>query len=183
MNGYPSSVSGSFSLRHSLVVVACLTVVLRLLGWMTTWEMLPINPDLERAPLHSETARFIRWWLRSALIVGVALPVLAFLIGIRRRDLRQAFGLYLLVLAGQIATEMMMRRTFFSSMLVLIGTAYTAYRLWQLWQGIRLVRSSNQVSNVGRRLALSLLWLLFAFWGINLTVILVFIEWPRLFVH
>ncbi|WP_425397650.1 hypothetical protein [Aeoliella sp.] len=170
-------------LRHAVVFVVLATVLLAIVGCLARGGIISFNLDLDQAPLDAGTQRFVRAWLRLGLVLGVVTPLVVCLCWLRSSDVRQTLGVYVMVLVAQIATEVMMRRLFFTSMLVIIGTTYTAYRLWQLWRIEQVLGTSEQLSQNARRLMMGLLYFLVAFWTVNLTVVLLGIEWPRLFVE
>ncbi len=169
------------SLRPALRFVVLATVTLVLIANLVIAEIFPIRQDLAEVPLDPRVQEFVRWWLRIGLALGVLLPLVVFLVKIRLAAIRQILGPYLFVLISQIATEATMRRCFFTSMLVIIGTIYTAYRLFQLRQASIIFRESKQLPSRTRSFVKILLWSLVIFWGINFSVLLIGIEWPRLF--
>ena len=168
--------------QNNLQFVFFATVLLLLFGWSSVTRVLPINMDLSLAPISPAASRFVGLWIRMAMAVGILIPVLVILFFVRRSDVRTALGVYLFVLVFQIATEVSLSYLFFTSMAVPIGTVYTAFRLWQLWEAMKIIQRSDQLAATSRRIVVGLLMVLFGFWLINLIVVLIIIEWPRLFV-
>ena len=152
-----------------LSFIASATLLTLLSGWLIGANVLPIQTKL----IHSEAEEsFVQIWFQVALMIGLLLPGVAFLMWIRRPKTRTVFGFYLLVLGIQIVTEQICIRVFSSSLLVIVGTLYTGFRVWQLWQGQQVLRAIAQSRN-RERVARGLLWLLLLFWSANLIVLLV----------
>lgn len=105
-------------LRHAVVFVVLATVLLAIVGCLARGGIISFNLDLDQAPLDAGTQRFVRAWLRLGLVLGVVTPLVVCLCWLRSSDVRQTLGVYVMVLVAQIATEVMMRRLFFTSMLV-----------------------------------------------------------------
>ncbi|MEG4962530.1 MULTISPECIES: hypothetical protein [unclassified Microcoleus] len=159
-----------------LSFIVSATVLTLLSGWLMVANLLPIQAEID----YSEAERsFVQIWLQVAIVIGLLLPGVAFLVWIRHPNLRTIFGFYLLVLAIQIVSEQIFSRVFSSSLLVIIGTIYTAFRVWQLWQSQQFLRMSDPSGKVGDRLAHGLLWILLLFWSANLIFLLV-IGWLRI---
>lgn len=114
-----------------------------------------------------------------AILVGLLLPGIAFLVWIRQKELREFLGFYLLVLIIQIVTEQVLSSVLFPSIVVVTGSIYTAFRVWQLWQGQQLMTTTAQPDTRIRTIIGSLLWLLLLFWSSNLIMLLV-IAWPSI---
>lgn len=139
-------------------------------------NILPIQTEIA----YSEAEQsFLKIWIQVAIVIGLLLPVIAFLVWIRNPKLRTVFGFYLLVIAVQIVTEQICSRIFCSSLLVIIGTIYTTFRVWQLWQGQHFLRANAQSRNVSFAVAQGLLWLMLLFWSANLIFLLV-VGWLRI---
>ncbi|MEG3991561.1 hypothetical protein QUA13_31485 [Microcoleus sp. S28C3] len=138
-----------------LSFIVSATVLTLMIGWLMVANLLPIQAAID----YSEAERsFVQIWLQVAIVIGLLLPGIAFLVWIRHPNLRAVFGFYLLVLAIQIVSEQIFSRVFSSSILVIIGTLYTAFRVWQLWQSQHFLRSIGAPSGkVGDRLAHGLL--------------------------
>ncbi|MEG4586510.1 hypothetical protein QUA54_14990 [Microcoleus sp. MOSTC5] len=160
-----------------LSFIVSATVLTLMSGWLMVANLLPIQATID----YSEAERsFVQIWLQVAIVIGLLLPGVAFLVWIRHPNLRAVFGFYLLVLAIQIVSEQIFSRVFSSSILVIIGPIYTAFRVWQLWQSKHFLRSIGAPSGkVGDRLAHGLLWILLLFWSANLIFLLV-IGWLRI---
>ncbi|MFB8788287.1 MAG: hypothetical protein U7123_05425 [Potamolinea sp.] len=158
----------------SFIVGATLLTLLS--GWLIVANLLPIQAAID----YSEAERsFLKIWLQVALVIGLLLPVIAFLVWIRHPNVRTVFGFYLLVLAVQIVSEQIFSHVFSSSILVIIGTIYTTFRVGQLWQSQQFLKVNAQSGNVRDRVSQSLLWLLLLFWSANLIFLLV-VGWLRI---
>ena len=155
-----------------LAFIVSATLLILLSGWLIRANALPIQSEI----LYSKAEQnFVQVWIQIAISVGLLLPILAFLVRIRRSDARTVFGFYLLVLVIQIVTEQFCSRIFSRSLSVLIGTLYTGFRLWQLWQGCRILKMNPRLD----QLTQSLLWLLLFFWSANL-IFLLTAGWSRI---
>lgn len=155
----------------SFVLFATLLTIL--VGWLTTTEAFPIQKTI---PFDTTERSFIKLWLNLAILIGLILPSVAWLVWIRNSQPRRILGFYLFVLIVQIITERVFIKIAFPSLVVTIGTLYTAFRLWQIWQGQQLLRQASWSSS-GRKLMNALLWILGLFWGSNLIVLLTLV-WP-----
>lgn len=152
----------------SFIISATLLILLS--GWLIKANLLPIHTEIN----YSEAERnFLKIWIQLALVIGVLLPGVAFLVGIRQPNLRTVFGFYLLVVIIQLVTEQICRRVFSSSLLVIIGTIYTTFRVGQLWQGLRFLKVNAQSGNVIVQITQGLLWLMLLFWSANIIFLLV----------
>ncbi len=166
--------------RNDLLFLFFVSCLLLLFGWLSVIRVIPINTDLSLVPLGPVASTFFSLWIRSAMVLGLLVPVLVWLFFVRSSDVRTTFGRYLFVLMFQIGTEITLTLALFTSMAVPIGTVYTAFRLCQLRKAVAIIRRSEQLQVTARKLVLGLLAALFVFWLINLTVVLIIIEWPRL---
>lgn len=160
-----------------LLFIVSATLMTLLSGWLMVANLLPVQAAID----YSEAERsFVQIWLQLAIVIGLLLPGVAFLVWIRHPKLRTVFGFYLLVLAIQIVSEQIFSRVFSSSLLVITSTIYTIFRVWQLWQSQLFLRSIGAPSGkVGDRVAHGLLWILLLFWSVNLIFLLV-IGWLRI---
>ncbi len=111
--------------------------------------------------------RFIRVWTRLAIIIGIILPTIGFIVWFKSPEVRKIFGFYLLVLFIQLLTEKIVSSFRFSSLLVLVGTLYSAFRVWQLEKG-----KTTHSTQTNSRFISNVLWLLLLFWSSNLIVLL-----------
>lgn len=154
--------------KTSLSFIVVATIVILLSGWLIEANLLPIQSNLS----YSEAKRnFMQLWFRLAIVLGIVLPVAAFLVGIRRPKVRIILGFYLLVLAVQIVTERILIQIFPSSLLVIIGITYTTFRIWQLRQGQQL--AVTQSVNAYSQFISGLLLLLLLFWSANFVLLLI----------
>lgn len=166
--------ASNYTLQNTLIFFALSTAAVLLVGWLVLNGILPLATATTRSP-----TPFTRFWLQLGLVLGLIVPGIAFLAGIRTAVIRRAFGLYLLVLIVQIVSEMIISRWLFPDIVVVIGTIYTAFRLWQLWQAQTLIAAASQLVSPIRQLCRVILWLLLGFWTINMGLLLT-IYWPPL---
>ena len=161
--------------KKILLFIVSATILTVLSGWLIGSNFLPIQIEIN----YSEAERsFVQIWVQIALVIGLLLPGLAFLVWIRHAETRLIFGFYLLVLAIQIITEQLVSRVFSSSLLVIVGTLYTLFRVWQLWQGQQFLKVA-QNNNIRTQIAASLIWLLLLFWSSNL-IFLFLVAWLKI---
>lgn len=164
------------SWKTVLSFIVSATLLILLSGWLIKANLLPIHTEIN----YSEAERnFLKIWIQLALVIGVILPGVTFLIGIRQPKLRIVFGFYLLVVIIQLVTEQICSRVFSSSLLVIIGSIYTAFRVWQLWQELQFLKVNAQSANVSEQIAPGVLWLMLLFWSANLIFLLV-VGWLRI---
>ncbi|MEH2084173.1 MAG: hypothetical protein V7K89_30650 [Nostoc sp.] len=161
--------------RIAFIFVLLATLVVVLVGWLTSIEVLPISQVINYS---DAGVRFIRVWIWLAIAIGLILPTIAFVIWFKYPQLRKIFGLYLLVLIIQIVTEGVVSRVWFPSLVVLIGTLYTAFRVWQLWHEQQFLKATH-FSQPNSRLISSILWLLLLFWSSNIIMLLT-LSWPSI---
>lgn len=156
--------------KTTLSFIVGATLLILLSGWLLEANLLPIQSNSS----YSEVKRnFVQLWFRIAIVLGIILPVAAFLVGIRRPKVRIILGFYLLVLAVQIVTERILIQIFPSSLMVIIGISYTTFRIWQLRQGQQL--AATQSVNAYSQFISGLLLLLLLFWSANFVVLLILI--------
>lgn len=161
-----------------LAFVVIATLIMMLVGWLILNGLLPIRQTIE----YSEAGlKFIKVWIQFAIAIGLVLPTIAFIAWFKRLEVRKIFGLYLLLIVIQIATEQIVSKFWLSSLVVVTGTLYTAFRVWQLWQSLQLIRTTQKRSQYGLsdRLVSGVLWLLLFFWSSNL-IVLFAIAWPSI---
>jgi hypothetical protein len=158
--------------RTLLAFVVIATLIMMLVGWLTSNRLLPIRQTIEYSEVE---LNFIKGWMQLAIAIGLVLPTIAFITWFKRPEIRKIFGFYLLLIVIQIATEQIISEFWLSSLVVVTGTLYTAFRVWQLWQSLQLIRTSQDRSQY--RLISSVLWLLLFFWSSNL-IVLFAIAWP-----
>lgn len=165
-----SSIKTSLTWKTTFSFVTLATLLILLIGWLIKNNALPVKTVIN---YNTWETNFIQVWIWVAIVVGLILPSIAFLVWIRRPEPRKILGFYLLVLLVQIITEQVLSSLLFPSLLVIIGTIYTIYRLWQLWQGQQLVSTNTQLNTPNWKILRSLLQLLLLFWSINLIILLV----------
>jgi hypothetical protein len=159
-----------------LLFIVGATLLTLLSGCLMAANLLPLKTEIA----YSEAERsFLKIWIQVAIVIGLLLPGVAFLVWIRHPNLRAVFGFYLLVMGIQIVTEQLCSRIFYASLLVIIGTIYTTFRFWQLWESQQFLRANAQSRNVSFAVAQGLLWLMLLFWSANLIFLLV-VGWLRI---
>ena len=159
--------------------MSLVTLIILLMGWLIMSDALPLSQVIHYS---KPEANFIRLWVVIALVLGVLLPVIGFLIWIRDRDSKKVLGFYLLVLIVQILTEQILSSVWFPSIVVIVGTLYTIFRLWQLWQGQQLLTSTDQPGTGSRTILRGLLGLMLLFWLSNIIMLLT-VAWPNILSH
>ena len=161
----------------SFFVIATLLILLS--SWLIKANLLPIQSEIK----YSEAEQnFVNIWVKIALVIGLFLPGISFLVGLGNPQLRTVFGFYLLVIIIQIVTEQICSRVFSSSSLVIVGTIYTTFRVWQIWQGqqfLKLNTQSDILNFASFSIAPILLWLMLLFWSANIIFLLV-VGWSRI---
>lgn len=161
--------------RTTFIFVVFATLVTVVVGWLTSIGILPISEVINYSDLGR---RFIQIWIWLAIAIGLVLPAITFIVWFKHPELRKIFGFYLLVLVIQIATEQIISKIWFSSLVVIIGTIYTIFRVWQLKKGQQLVQI-NHSEQGNSRLISGVLWLLLLFWSSNIIVLLT-LSWPSI---
>ena len=165
-----------FTWKTTLLFVTCATLLLLLINWLMLGDTLPLKKAMDYST--SETT-FMQLWIKIAVVIGVLLPGVAFLIWWRYPEPRKIMGFYLVVLIVQIAAESILSRVLFPSLVVITGTIYTVFRIGQVWQGQQLVMAAAQTNNHNSMIFSSLLWLLLLFWSSNL-IVLFAVAWPSI---
>lgn len=140
------------------------TLLTMLVGWLTTTRKVPIQLKL----VFSEAgSRFMRVWIVFAIVIGIVLPIVAWIVWRNSPQPHHFLSLYLATLLIQIVTEQIAGSIGISSLVVPIGTIYTLFRLWQLWQGQPLMNAAIETNS----LLIGLWWLLSLFWFSNLIML------------
>jgi hypothetical protein len=139
---------------------AIATVLSASYGWLVKQEKLPFNSIMA---FNDAQWQFMKVWVNVALLIGVILPLIVWIVFWDRAILRQFFSIYLLVVVVQLASEIGFSRILCPSVVVIIGTLYTGFRIGQLWMGLHLVSYSQPW--------LALLWLVFIFWVANMIML------------
>lgn len=147
------------------------TLLTSIVGWLTATGMLPLRHGIQ----YSDAERnFLRVWLGLAIVIGVLVPIIAWLVWREQLTYQKILGFYLAALVIQIVTEQVFSTIGFPSLVVTIGSIYTLFRLWQIWQGYQ------QIQTVPENSAMSgLLGLLGLFWFGN-TIFLLTVGWPSI---
>lgn len=156
---------------HSWFVVtfcAIATLLSVSYGWLVKQGKLPFNSVMA---YNEPERKFIKVWAKIALLIGVIVPIVMWIIFWEQPVLRTFFSYYLLVVAVQLASEINFSRIYVKSVVVFIGTLYTGFRLWQLWAGLHSFNYPQPW--------LGLLWLVFIFWVANI-IMLTFMAIPSI---
>jgi hypothetical protein len=140
--------------------IAIATASSAIYGWLVKQEKLPFRSNMDYSDAQF---RFMKIWVKIALILGVIIPVVLWLVFWNQPIVREFFSCYLLVVAVQLASESSFSRIFCPSVVVIIGTIYTGFRIWQLWSGLHLT--------VYPMPWLALFWLVFFFWVANIIML------------
>ncbi|BAZ10817.1 hypothetical protein NIES4071_26410 [Calothrix sp. NIES-4071] len=139
-----------------------------LIGWLVKTGSLP----LKNMMAYSEgQLRFMRVWVKIALVIGVIVPLVLLITLWSNKNARQFLASYLVVVVVQLACEASFSRWLVKSVVVVIGTIYTIFRLWQVWEGLHLTSYTQ--------LQLGLLWLVMLFWIANI-IMLIFMAIPTI---
>ncbi|MEM8675093.1 MAG: hypothetical protein AAGF83_14650 [Cyanobacteria bacterium P01_G01_bin.67] len=139
---------------------AIATFVSAIYGWLVKKEKLPFNSVMA---FNDAQWQFMKIWVNVALLLGVIIPLVMWIIFWDRSILRIFFSCYLVAVFIQLASEIIMSRTLCKSVVVIIGTLYTGFRIWQLWLGLNLITYSQPW--------FGLLWLVFLFWVANIIML------------
>lgn len=142
--------------------IAIATLLSALVGWLIKKRALPLKPMMA---FSSAQWQFMRIWVKVALVVGVILPLVMWVVFWNQPIPRQFFSCYLLAVAVQLACEVTFSRWLCKSVVVIIGGLYTGFRIWQLWEGLHLVAYPM--------LWVGLLGLVLLFWVANLIMLMV----------
>ncbi len=129
-------------------------------GWLVKKDKLSFRSVMA---YNDTQRRFIKVWANVALIVGIILPVVMWIVFWDQPVLRVFFSCYLFTVTVQLASEISLSRTFCKSVVVIIGTLYTGFRIWQLWSELHLITYPQPW--------LGLLWLVFLFWVANMIML------------
>ena len=131
-------------------------------GFSVKAQRLPFTAEIG---FNEQQGRFLKGWVKLALIVGVLLPI-ALLVQAWGQPFSMMFwGSYLLVVAVQLVSERVLSQWLVSSIVVPIGFCYTAFRLWQLLDGFPHLSLSG--------LALVSFGAVVLFWAGNLVMLMV----------
>ena len=130
-------------------------------GWLVKKGKLPFKSEMGFSDAQWQ---FIKVWANVALLLGVILPVVMWIVFWNQSILRVFFSFYLLAVVVQLVCERSFSRTLCKSVVVIIGTLYTGFRIWQLWSGLHLITYPQPW--------LSLLWLVFLFWVANMIMLI-----------
>lgn len=158
-----------------LPILLVATAVIVLSGWLIDIGLWPLQPEPD---LSSADFTVISVFLVVAVVLGLVLPLAAWIAWFRDSQVRRLLGAYLLMMVIQIATEQILIEVFFISAVVITGTLYTALRLVQLWQGQRLILAAPRRPKHAKWL-LRLVRVLLGFWVCNLLMLLI-VCWPSM---
>jgi hypothetical protein len=129
-------------------------------GWLVQTKKLPFNSIMAYSDAQLQ---FIKIWVNVALVIGIIIPLIMWIVFWNTPILRQFFSCYLLAVVVQLTCETSFSRIFCKSVVVIIGTLYTGFRIWQLWSGLQLISYSQPW--------LGLLWLVLLFWVANMIML------------
>ena len=146
-----------FTVFSFCAIATCLSVSY---GWLVKQGKLPFNSVMA---FNDAQWQFIKVWVNIALLIGVILPVVMWIVFWEQPVIRAFFNCYLLVLTVQLASEISLSRTLCKSVFVIIGTLYTGFRIWQLLSGLYSFTLPLPW--------LALLWLVFLFWVANMIML------------
>ena len=142
------------------------TLLNLLIGFLIKKETLPIALIIDYSPAQF---KFIKIWVKLALVIGIIFPLILLSIGFNDPISRQIWGLYLLLLGFQIISEIVFNRFLCDSMKAIVAIIYVPFRIWQLWEGMTLLDY--------QQFQLGLFWIILAFWIANL-IMLITVPWP-----
>lgn len=165
----------SMTWRTSISFAAMATLVVVLIGYLSSVGLLPIRQTIE---LEGGELQFMDRWINVAIAVGIILPAVTFAAGFKQPGVRKILGFYFLLIGIQILTEQIVSQLWMPSLVVSVGTLYTVFRVWQLRQGLQLMQANSQQS-ARANLLKSAIWLIFCFWVCNLAVLLL-LAWPSI---
>ena len=152
MNSHSWSTVGYFCAIATLLSVSY--------GWLVKVRKLPLNLMMN---FSEAQFRFIKIWAKLAALVGIAVPIVMWIMFWQISNIRVFLSCYLFAIFVQLASEIAFSRILCKSVVVCIGTLYTGFRIWQLWAGIQLIAYSPSL--------LLLLWLVLLFWIANLIML------------
>jgi hypothetical protein len=152
--------------KTTIAAIILATGLILLAAQLIQIGALPLTTTLNYS---SQDRSLIRIWLLLAGLMGVLLPLVGLIGGWRDRQLRAILAYYFLVILAQLVTEQVVTNLYFPSLVVLIGILYTLWRTGQLWQAYQQLQRRHHLPH--RRLILTLIWILLAFWSANLLVL------------
>ena len=138
------------------------TLLNLLIGFLIKKETLPIALTIDYNPAQF---KFIKIWVKFALVIGIIFPLILLAIGFNEPISRQIWDLYLLVLGLQIISEdIVFNRFFCDSMKAIVSIIYVPFRIYQLWEGLQILNYTQ--------IQLGLFWIILAFWIANLIMLM-----------
>ncbi len=152
--------------KTTIAAIILATGLILLAAQLIQIGVLPLTTTLNYS---SQDRQLIRIWLQLAGLMGVLLPLVGLIGGWRDRQLRAILAYYFLVILAQLVTEQVVTNLYFPSLVVLIGILYTLWRTGQLWQAYQQLQRRQHLPH--RRLILTLIWILLAFWSANLLLL------------
>lgn len=157
----------TFSWRTTLLYIALTTLVLFLIGWLQSFNLIPINKTFN----YSESEyKLLQLWFALATFFGVILPGVTLLVFLKISEIRMILSFYFFVVFIQLMTERILSRLLFQTIVVMVGSLYSAFRVWQLWSGQQILAASTELSTVKRRFIIGVFWLMLLFWLSNIIV-------------
>ncbi|MGF1486133.1 MAG: hypothetical protein ACFBSE_03360 [Prochloraceae cyanobacterium] len=146
--------------------IICASLLNLSIAFLIKKETLPIALTIDYSQAQF---KFIKIWVKFALIIGIIFPLILLAIDFSNPIYRQIWGLYLLAIVFQLISERLLNRLFFKSIVAIVGTIYTTFRIWQLWEALNLLDYHQPW--------LALLWIILAFWVANI-IMLITVPWP-----
>jgi hypothetical protein len=84
-----------FTWKTTLLFVTFATLLLLPINWLILSDTLPLKKTIDYSTLETD---FIRVWIKIAVVIGLLLPGLGFLVWRQYPEPRKILGLYLVVL-------------------------------------------------------------------------------------
>lgn len=164
-------------IKADLLFILVATISISLFAWLVQTDILVLQPELSAQP---QVGHPLSLWHRLVIVVGLILPVGAFLVWRHSLQLQRIFGLYVLVLLAQIATEILLMVSNLSKINFVVGTIYSLWRLGRLGQSLQLVSRNSLLHPRQQKLVQLLLGLLSVTWSVNLVRLVVW-RWMAVF--
>ncbi len=161
------SINTPFTWKITFSFIVLASLIFFLAGWLIITGLIPINLVFN---YNKSELNLLRVWFTLATYIGLLLPTITFFFFLGYSKLRLILGLYLFVCIVQLATEFILSRLLFPTIVVMVGSIYSVFRVWQLWQGQQLIAESLEISGEKRRFIVGLLWVMLIFWISNIAV-------------
>ena len=161
------SATNDFTLRPKgiLLFTGLATLVIAVVAGLAMTQLmggnLQIKPSIQTTP---------SYWHQFVAVSGLIVPLLVRILWRKHPLVRHIFNAYLLVLAAQVITELLLVAQLTNDLIAIVGVLYSSFRLAQLWQAQQLAADSKEVSPWLR----FLLFFLLGIWAINLLWLILF---------